>query len=53
MGVLLTLAPPRRGEVDLDRAEAAAVAAFVRAGMLDAEEAEGLVAVLDDAAMAV
>lgn len=50
--VLLSLGPPRGDEVDLDPAEAAAVAAFVRAGLVAAEEAEAVVAVLDDAALA-
>lgn len=53
VGVLLMLGPPRPGEVCLDAAESAAVAAFVRAGLVDADEADGLVAVLDGAAVAV
>ncbi|QQS03020.1 MAG: hypothetical protein IPK37_19055 [Austwickia sp.] len=51
VGVLLTIGPPRPGEVCLDGAEMQAVEAFVRAGLVDAEVAEGFVAMLDEAAM--
>lgn len=53
VGVLLTIGPPRPGEVCLDAAEASAVEAFIRAGLVDPEVAEGLVAVLDEPAVAV
>ena len=53
VGVLLSLAPPRRGEVCLDLAEQAAVDAFLRAGLVAETDAEGFVALLDDGAVAV
>ena len=53
VGVLLSLEPPRPGQVCLDAAETAAVEAFVRAGLVDGEVADGLVAELEATAIAV